>query len=114
MLRYLRGTTNLGLKYQKSENQTIGFIDADWASDKTDRKSTTGYFFNVYGNIILWASSKQTIVALSSTEAEYVATTSAVKEALWLIKMMNDMKLPVTDPTLIHEDKTFSSRRVES
>lgn len=105
VLRYIRGTTSMSLTYTSIDDEPIrGFEYADWANDKTDRMSTTGYFFQVYSNIILWASTKQNVVALSSTEAEYIAAASAAREALWLRKMMADMNISVNEPIPLHED----------
>jgi hypothetical protein len=59
-------------------------MDADWASDINDRKSTSSFVFMLRGGAISWGSKKQTSVALSSTEAEYVAAAYAAKEAIWL------------------------------
>ena len=57
--------------------QLIGYVDADWAGDKTDRKSTSGYLFKLGEGVISWLSKKQGSVALSSTEAEYIAAALA-------------------------------------
>lgn len=84
VLRYLKGTINLGLSYQSSEGQLEGFVDADWASCLVDRKSYTGYVFTLNNGAISWNSCKQRTVALSSTEAEYMGLTEITKEAIYL------------------------------
>ena len=61
-----------------------GYSDSDWGGDTATRRSTSGYVFFVAGGPVSWASRLQRTVALSSTEAEYLALTDAVKEALWL------------------------------
>ena len=62
----------------------VGYTDADWAGDKGTRRSTSGYTFNIGSGAISWSSKRQSTVALSTCEAEYVAQTQAVKEAIWL------------------------------
>ena len=61
-----------------------GFVDADWAGDLDQRRSTSGYLFNLFGGAVSWMSKRQYIVALSNIEAEYMTTTHARKEAVWL------------------------------
>ena len=61
-----------------------GFVDADWAGDLDRRRSTSGYVFNLFGGAISWMSKRQAVVALSTTESEYMAATHASKEAIWL------------------------------
>ena len=70
-----------------------GFVDADWAGDLDQRRSTSGYVFNLFGGAISWMSKKQSIVALSTTEAEYMAKTHASKEAVWLQRLCSSMGL---------------------
>lgn len=91
ILRYLQGTMNLELFYPKNSEKLIGFVDADWAGDEEDRKSTTGYLFKVFGCTVTWSTKKQSTVATSSTEAEYVALAESVKEGIWLSKLLNDL-----------------------
>ncbi|XP_047326750.1 secreted RxLR effector protein 161-like [Impatiens glandulifera] len=62
----------------------VGYVDSNYANDRDNRKSTTYYVFTLYGSCISWKSQLQPIVALSTTESEYVATTKAFKEAIWL------------------------------
>jgi len=70
----LRGTTNFGISYtHKAGSELVGFFDADWVGDINDRKCTSGYLFKVSGGAVSWRSKKQTCVALSTAEAEYVA-----------------------------------------
>ena len=61
-----------------------GCIDADWARNVSDQRSTSGFFFSLGGGAITWSSKKQPTVALSSTEAEYKGTTIATCEEIWL------------------------------
>lgn len=86
LMRFLQGTKNHKLCYRKRDGQIpdiIGFSDADWASDSDNRKSTTGYTFVCQGGAISWGSRKQPTVALSSCEAEYMAISAGLQEAIW-------------------------------
>ncbi|KAH9193786.1 hypothetical protein AeNC1_004229 [Aphanomyces euteiches] len=69
------------------------FTDADWAGDKSNRRSTTGCIVEVYGAIIHWFSKQQATVALSTMEAEYIAASVGTQEALWLQKLMMELGL---------------------
>ena len=89
IFRYLAGTSNRGL-YYGLEGIGIGFTDADWSSGN-DRKSIGGFTFLLNGAAISWNSKKQSTVALSSTEAEYMALTQAAKEAIWLQRLLFDL-----------------------
>ncbi|WVZ98659.1 LOW QUALITY PROTEIN: hypothetical protein U9M48_044067 [Paspalum notatum var. saurae] len=72
ILRYVKGTINLGILYKKTkECQMVGYCDADYAGDYGTRRSTTRYSFSLGSGAISWCSKRQPIVALSSTEAEY-------------------------------------------
>lgn len=118
-LRYLKGTVDLKLNYNRSNNDVPldGFVDADWANDTADRKSTSGYLFRVFGNIVSWSSRKQSIVALSTTEAEYVAASSAACEALWFTKIINDLGHHLSEPVKLYEDNQaciFMTRNPET
>lgn len=91
ILRYLKGTINLGLKYQKGSNSLTGYSDADWAGDLDDRHSMTGNLFLLAGGAISWLSKKQAVVALSTAEAEYIALSSAAQEATWLRRILAEL-----------------------
>ncbi|MCO5603367.1 hypothetical protein L7F22_057517 [Adiantum nelumboides] len=80
-MRYLKGTKNKGLCYGKGPLEVKGFCDSDMAGDVGTRKSTSGYVFTLAGGVVSWCSRLQKIVALSTTEAEYISATEASKEA---------------------------------
>ena len=85
ILRYLKGSLHYGLKFEAKDKTDIsiqGFEDADWAGDVTTRKSTSGYIFQLGNATVSWKTKKQTIVALSSTEAEYVSSCLAAQETI--------------------------------
>ena len=85
VLRYLRGTANYGIAFTKSESgECLGYSDADWVGDQEDRRSTSGYLFQMSGGPVSWKSRKQESVALSTAEAEYIALSSAAQETVWL------------------------------
>ena len=107
ILRYLKGSHNFGLLYRKSDCDTskcIGFSDSDWAGDLDDRRSTSGYIFQVGGTAVSWKSRKQSCVALSTAEAEYIALSQAAQEAIWLKQLNTDLKVESSEPTTIYED----------
>ena len=92
ILRYLQGTLDIGLVFEKEQNLKVcGFVDSDYAGDRDKCRSTSGYCFTLSGGPISWRSMLQPIVALSTTEAEYIAVTEAVKEALWLRGLVKDL-----------------------
>ena len=83
ILQYLKETSNYMLCYQgKNDLQLIGYFDFDWGSDIDQSKSTSGYAFLFNDSAILWNSKKQTCVAISTMEAEYVACSVATQDAV--------------------------------
>ncbi|PIL25727.1 hypothetical protein GSI_11477 [Ganoderma sinense ZZ0214-1] len=94
VLRYLKGTRELWLVYGDDNNGLHSFSDADWGSSMEHRHSISGYVFTLDGGAISWSSKKQNVVALSSTEAEYIALTHATKEAIWLRYVLADVLHP--------------------
>jgi len=91
VFRYLKGTIDLGLTYRKTGKPIVGYVDADWANCPQDRRSYTGYVFMLSGCPITWESRKQRTVALSSTEAEYMALTESAKEGLHLKRFLDEL-----------------------
>lgn len=108
IFRYLQATMEKRLKLGSSSecdnNQLIGYADADWAGDTSDRKSNTGFVFKYRGAPIMWSSRKQSLVTLSTTEAEYIALSEAVKEGLWIKRILIDFGQNIVDPVLMFED----------
>ncbi|CAI7835106.1 unnamed protein product, partial [Closterium sp. NIES-54] len=96
-LHYLVSTLTVGLTYHKNGTTTpklIGYVDADHAGDSDNRRSRTGYIYRFEPiGPISWQSSKQELIALSSTEAEYIALCSATKEGLYLCELLEEAKL---------------------
>ena len=88
IFRYLAGTRALGLHY--GGGICRGYCDADWGGGE-NRRSIGGYVFIINGAVVAWASKKQSSVALSSTESEYMALTQGVKEGLWLGELLGGL-----------------------
>jgi len=92
ILRYLQGTKDKKITYSvKGNTELIGYCDADWRMDLEHRRSTTGYIFLLAGAAISWVSKKQPTVALSSTEAEYMASCAAAQETIYLRVLLKDL-----------------------
>jgi hypothetical protein len=84
IIKYLGTTKDLWLEFGGSDSEEpIGFCDSDWAS-QPDRHSISGYAFFIGDGAVTWSSKKQTLISLSSTEAEYIAQNHAAREALWM------------------------------
>jgi hypothetical protein len=85
VMRYLKGTIDYGLSYGGDLNFTLsGYTNADWAGSVYDRKITSRWCFNFGSAMILWKSRKQSSIALSIAEAEYIAACSTSCEAIWI------------------------------
>jgi histone deacetylase 1/2 len=92
ILRYIRGTMNLGLKIAPSKSMMIsGFSDADWAGCIDDRRSTGGFAVYLGSNLVSWSARKQPTVSRSSTEAEYKSLANATAEIIWVQKLLTEL-----------------------
>ncbi|KPJ19636.1 Retrovirus-related Pol polyprotein from transposon TNT 1-94 [Papilio machaon] len=93
IFKYLKGTIEFGLCYQSKPQSTelIGYSDADYANDIETRRSMTGYVFIKNGAAVTWSSQRQQSVALSTTEAEFMAACAATKEIMWLKQLLCDI-----------------------
>ena len=101
----LKGTIGYGLGYVSDRKMNLlGYTDFDWAGSTTDRKSTSGCYFNLGSGMISWYCRKQTSVALSTTKAEYIAACGASKEAAWLRKLLAGLFDQELNVTAIHCD----------
>jgi len=104
-MKYLKGTVSLSLCYNKeTQDELIGYCDSDYAGDLMSRKSTSGYVFTLHGRPIAWSSSLQKVTALSSSEAEYMAISEALKELLWLRSLLKSLGLEQTEETELKVD----------
>jgi hypothetical protein len=106
LLRYIKGTIKFGIeiKDRQCPRDLIGFADADYAMSSRDKKSTTGYVVKFQGNIICWKSKKQTVVAQSTTEAEFIAINVCAKQFRWMKNLLIDMKIPVGVPIIRNDN----------
>jgi transposase InsO family protein len=93
IMRYIKSTSNHGLVYQSTgkEPRLVVHSDSDFAGDKQDSKSTTGYVITLNGCVVAWRSTKQKAVSTSTLEAEYIAACLSVKEVIWLHHLMTEI-----------------------
>lgn len=108
ILKYLYLTRDLKLTFNKNENVAIldCYVDADWAGDIVDRKSTSGYIIRLFGNAIHWKSKKQNSVTKATTFAEYVALSEAVSEIKVVLEILEVFNINVEKSIQIFEDNS--------
>jgi hypothetical protein len=119
VFRYLSGTKEVGLVFGSRNGGVLGdsrgrrtavqvdvcaFSDADWANDKGDRRSITGWVAKLNGDPVSWASKKQRVVALSTCEAELYAEAAAIQEVLWLRGLMEELGLHTQTGSTVYGD----------
>jgi len=107
LLRYLNGTKDLGLVYSTPAERTNllwGYVDSDWAGCPDSRKSTSGYALMLNGAAVSWKSKRQSVIALSSAEAEFVAASSMVQEVIYTRRLLEKLGFPQSEPTPVYED----------
>ena len=116
VLRYIRYTRDYGLHYTRDPAVIEGYTDANWISDIKDHRSTSGYVFTLAGAAIAWKSSKQTVIARSTMESEFVAIDKSGEEAEWLRQFVEDIPRwpkPLT-AICIHCDNQSALARAQS
>lgn len=107
ILRYVKGTAGFGIRYKRGEEQKlVGYVDSDYAGDVDDRKSTTGFVFMLGGGAVSWASKKQPIVTLSTTEAEFVAAAYGACQAVWLRNILEEIGAGQENGTILFCDNS--------
>ncbi|KAJ9253689.1 hypothetical protein DTO212C5_9256 [Paecilomyces variotii] len=118
VIRYLQRTTDYGITYYKGDGD-IGlpqaYCDSDHAGDTNTRFSTSGFVFMLAGGPVSWKTRKQTCVAISSNEAEYVAASEAAREAWWIRRLMIDMGVTqVEGPITLNIDNDGAQDLIKS
>ena len=102
ILRYLQGTKTLGITYDDlnryADIHIFGYSDADWASLLMDWKSMSGYVFLIRGGAVAWSSKKQPTAAMSTTEAEYMASSNVMTQAIWLRNLFMELNFIQPSP----------------
>ena len=104
---HFMSVSDFGLEFKAQDNMKInlhGYADADWAGDVSTRKSTTGYLFQIGNGTVSWKTRRQSIAALSSTEAEYVSLSCEAQEPIWMRNLLESIGFQQLDPTMISAD----------
>ncbi|GJW58443.1 ribonuclease H-like domain-containing protein [Tanacetum coccineum] len=105
VLRYLRGTTDLGLQlFRSTTSQPIAYSDADWAGCPATRRSTSGYCVFLGDNLLTWSSKRRDTLSRSSGEAEYRGVANAVAETSWIRNLLRELHTPFFTATLVYCD----------
>jgi len=107
ILCYLKGIMEHGLmlgRHGAEGFDLVGWTDSNWAQDPDDHCSVGGFIFKIAGSTVTWSSKKQPTVAISSAEAEYMASANATKEAVWLRTLLKEMDFPQVSATIIFAD----------
>ncbi|XP_071719311.1 secreted RxLR effector protein 161-like [Rutidosis leptorrhynchoides] len=95
IIRYLKKTPSHGVVFKKNGHlKTQIYTDVSWAGEKGYRRSTSGFFTIVGGNLVTWRSKKQKVVSLSSAESEFRGIAKGVVEALWIKKLLTEIGFP--------------------
>ena len=115
IFKYLKGTINdrLMLGSGGFESELVGYSDADWAGDCTDRKSTSGYVIQLSGSTIDWKTQKQNSVSLSSCESEYIALTELCTQLKWIVQLLKDMGVVLRNIS-VYEDNQSTLKLLDS
>ena len=104
VLRYLKGTKNYGITLKCENSNFSTYSDADWGGDLTDRKSTSGVLILYGTSPLIWQCKKQSCVATSTTEAEYISMAEASKWMIWLKQLQEELEIEFNLPLTLYSD----------
>lgn len=106
ILRYVRGTANLGITFSPGPFNPVAFSDSDFSQCITSRRSVTGYIIQAANGPVCWQSRRQSVIALSTTEAEYMAACDCAKQMAWIRGFLFDIHHPIDGPSEFRMDNT--------
>ncbi|MBW0507580.1 hypothetical protein O181_047295 [Austropuccinia psidii MF-1] len=106
LLRYLKGTSQLCMYYSRDgyEKGLVGWADAYYANDRCNQKSISGNLLAYHGNPVSWTSKKQSVVAQSTTEAEFISMNLCAKQIRWMTFLLTDLGQSRTNPTIFNDN----------
>ena len=104
ILRYLKGTRDYALILNPTSSRLRSLADANWGNDVNDRKSTSGFMLQIGGTTVTWKTRKQSVVALSTNEAEFIASSEAAKDILWTLHLLAELDYKQTEATVLMQD----------
>src|SRR5258705_5148579 len=104
IMRYLAGCPGHGIMYTMGESKLVGYTDADWANDRLNHQSISGFTFLDSGGAVSWSSKQQSTVVTSSMHAEYIAMAEASKELVWLRRLLSKLHEGTRGPTRLYID----------
>lgn len=115
ILKYIKGTSDMGIRFKGDDDlEFSGYSDADYAGDVETRRSTSGYVFMLGNGVISWGSERQKSVALSTTESEYMAASHAIKELIWLKRLLAELSPIEMTPPIFFMDNQSAIRLVKN
>jgi len=117
VLKYIKGTLEVGITYNGNcdeKNRLVAFSDSDYASCVNTRKSTSGVILIINGGPVVWSSRKQSVVATSTTDAEYIAMCEAAKEVVWTRRLLDELRIYQGQATVIYCDNAAAKLLVEN
>jgi hypothetical protein len=118
VFRYLQGTKGLGILFKFAVDASfpglVAYCDSDWAGDTEGRRSTCGFVVLYNGAAVAWSSQLQSVVAMSSCEAEYIAASETAREVSYLRELTQAVKNPQPGPTTIFGDNQGALQLIES
>lgn len=104
MLRCLAGTVEMGITFGQGDSGLMGWVDADYAGDQATCKSRTGFVFMLHEGAVSWGSKLQEVTATSAAESEYIAGSTAAKEAVWQRRVCTDLGVVTDGPVQLLGD----------
>ena len=115
IIRYIKRTFNYGLYFDSNAQLSLEiFSDADYAGDTETRRSTSGYLFKYGSAVVSWTSQRQKCVSLSSTEAEYIAASEAVKGIMWITLLIKSLSTTGGEQPILYIDNQSAIRLVKN
>lgn len=115
VLRYVKGTINYGIFYRRGGSENlVSYTDSDYAGDLDDRKSTSGYIFLLSSGAVSWSSKKQPIVALSTTEAEFVVAAYCTSQLVWMRRILEKLGHSQDGSTTMFCDNTSTIKLLKN